>query len=99
MLYKLIKVAVDGTTIPLTNRESTERDVVSDVYAGRVKTQLFALVNPSADGLGQITVCERISHPRHDQQEVDGTRHRRSHTVVEGHERAQEGAQSPLSLA
>ena len=66
---------------------------------GRLKTQLFTLVNPSADGLGQTAVCERVSHPRHDQQEVEGTRHRRSHTVVEGHERAQEGAQSPLSLA
>ena len=64
---------------------------------GRVKTQLFALMNPSADGLGQIPVCERVSHPRHDQQEVEGTRHHRSfflmarHTTVEGRERAQEG--------
>ena len=31
---------------------------------GRVTTQLFALMNPSADGLGQIPVCERVSHPR-----------------------------------
>ena len=68
---------------------------------GRVKTQLFVLMNPSADGLGQIPVYERVSHPRHDQQEVEGTRHRRSfflmarHTVVEGCDHAQ----SPLSLA
>ena len=96
MLHKLIKVGVDGTTIPLTNRESIE---------GRVKTQLFALMNPSTDGLGQIPVCERVSHPRHDQQEVEGTRHRRSfflmarHTVVEGVSVRRKGVQSPLSLA
>ena len=71
---------------------------------GRVKTQLFALMNPSVDGLGQIPVCERVSHPRHDQQEVEGTRHRRSfflmarHTVVEGRERAQEGGAVPTQL-
>ena len=71
---------------------------------GRVKTQLFAFMNPSANGLGQIPVCERDSHPRHDQQEVEGTRHRRSfflmarHTVVDGRERAQEGGAVPTQL-
>ena len=59
---------------------------------------------PSADGLGQIPVYERVSHPRHDQQEVEGTRHRRSfflmvrHTVVEGCDHAQEGGAVPTQL-
>ena len=77
MLYKLIKVGVDGTTVPLTNRESIERDVTEK--AGLKHSCLRLWIHQPMGSGKFLSASESLIPDWHDQQEVEGTRHRRSY--------------------